>query len=259
MCRHVAYLGPAAPLSQLLYDPPHALAQQAAAPRDMRGGGTINADGFGVGWFPHPDAAPVRYRRHQPIWSDADLPDLAAATASGAVLAAVRSATPGMPVTEAACAPFSAGPGEQWLFSLNGRVAGWPHSVAGLASQLPTAELLALPAQTDSVLLWALLRRRLAQGGSPPAAVAALVVDVLSAAPGSRLNLLLTGPDVIVATVVTHSLSVRHRGGATFVSSEPLDDHPAWRPVPDHTLLVATRESLDESALAPAAALAKGA
>jgi len=61
VCRHLAYLGPPVPLAALLYDPPHSLEHQSWAPRDMRGGGTINADGFGVGWYP-PGADPVRYQ-----------------------------------------------------------------------------------------------------------------------------------------------------------------------------------------------------
>src|SRR6266540_5647101 len=106
MCRHLAYLGPPIPLSRLLFEPPHALVHQSWAPRDMRGGGTINADGFGVGWYPAGAREPIRYRRGTPMWSDAALPGLAAATVSGAVLAAVRSATVGMPVVETAAAPF---------------------------------------------------------------------------------------------------------------------------------------------------------
>src|SRR3954452_16752116 len=119
MCRHLAYVGPPVPLARLLFDPPHALAHQSWAPRDMRGGGTINADGFGVGWYPPGAAAPIRYRRAIAVWGDATLPALAAATSAGAVLAAVRSATVGMPVTEQAAAPFTEGP---WLFSHNGAV-----------------------------------------------------------------------------------------------------------------------------------------
>ncbi|MGH3683255.1 MAG: ergothioneine biosynthesis protein EgtC, partial [Natronosporangium sp.] len=79
MCRHVAYLGPPVPLSRLLCDPPHSLVHQSWAPREMRGTGTINADGFGVGWFPEPAGAePIRVRRECPIWTDVDLPGLAA-------------------------------------------------------------------------------------------------------------------------------------------------------------------------------------
>jgi glutamine amidotransferase len=51
MCRHLVYLGAPQPLSRLLLEPPHSLVHQSWAPREMRGGGTINADGFGVGWF----------------------------------------------------------------------------------------------------------------------------------------------------------------------------------------------------------------
>ena len=59
MCRHLAYLGAPVALSELLLGPPHALVRQAWAPRDMRGGGTINADGFGVAWFPPGAAEPT--------------------------------------------------------------------------------------------------------------------------------------------------------------------------------------------------------
>ena len=88
------------PLGRLLFDPPHSLAHQSWAPADMRGGGTINADGFGVVWYV--DGEPVRIRRDRPLWSDADLPALAGSVSAGTVLAAVRSATVGMPVTESA-------------------------------------------------------------------------------------------------------------------------------------------------------------
>ncbi len=242
MCRHLAYLGPPAPLSTLLFDPPHALVRQSWAPRDMRGGGTINADGFGVGWYPPGAATPVRYRRAGPLWSDPTLPALAAATRAGAVLAAVRSATVGMPVTEHAAAPFGEGP---WLFSHNGGVAGWPDAVAGLAARLPTRDLLTLDAPTDAALLWALVRDRLRAGVPLDKAAAETVAEVAAAAAGSRLNLLLTDGVRVAATTVGHALSVRVRPGSVLVSSEPLDDDPAWRTVPDGHLLVATATTVD--------------
>lgn len=232
MCRHLAYLGPPIPLSRLLFDPPHGLAHQSWAPRDMRGGGTINADGFGLGWFP----LPVVYRSARPLWTDAALPALAASTSSGAVLAAVRSATTGMPVTESAAAPFHAG---SWLFSHNGKIVGWPDSVAGVAAGLPVRDLLTLDAPTDAALLWALVRARLRAGDPLGAALSAVVTTVAAAAPGSRLNLLLTDGDSIAATTYGHALSVRSTTGAVLVASEPLDDDPGWRPVPEHSLLLA--------------------
>nr|MDT0657752.1 ergothioneine biosynthesis protein EgtC [Micromonospora sp. DSM 115978] len=246
MCRHLLYLGPPAPLGALLFDAPHGLARQSWAPRDMRGGGTVNADGFGVGWYP-PDGPPLRYRRDRPIWTDQALPALAAQTRSGAVLAAVRSATAGMPVVETAAAPFADGP---WLFSHNGVIPGWPDSVAALAGDLPTRDLLTLDAPTDSALLWALVRHRLRAGTPAGEAVAVTVREVLAAAAGSRLNLLLTDGREAVATAVGHALSVSERAGAVLIASEPLDDDPSWRPVGDGHLVTvaggrATLRSLD--------------
>jgi len=242
MCRHLAYLGPPVPLRGLLLDPPHSLVRQSWAPRDMRGGGTVNADGFGVGWYAGTGADPVRYRRSEPIWTDTTLPALASATVSGAVLAAVRSATVGMPVTETAAAPFSTGP---WLFSFNGAVRGWPDSVAELAGRLPTRDLLTLDAPTDAALLWALVRHRLRAGATPPEAVAETVRSVAAVAPGSRLNLLLTDGRQVAGTTAGHALSVRATGDSVLLSSEPLDDGPQWRPVPDGSLVLAGAGHLD--------------
>jgi len=242
MCRHLAYLGPPVPLAALLFDPPHSLAHQSWAPRDMRGGGTINADGFGVGWFPPGADTPVRYRRSCPLWADPGLVELAAATASGGVLAAARSATEGMPVEASAAAPFTDG---RWLFSHNGVVRGWPDSVAELSGRLPTRDLITLDAPTDAALLWALVRHRLRAGAGAEAAVGGVVADVARAAPGSRLNLLLTDGATAVASTDGHSLWLHTGAGAVLISSEPLDDDPGWRPVPDRHLVVATASTAD--------------
>lgn len=242
MCRHLGYLGSPVPLKALLLDPPHALATQAWAPRDMRGGGTINADGFGVGWYPPGANAPVRYRSAMPIWSDASLPALASATSAGAILAAVRSATVGLPVVETAAAPFTDG---RWLFSHNGVVRGWPAAIAGLASELPVEDLLTLDAPTDSAALFAFVRAKLRSGEPAAKAVAAVAGEVLAAAPGSRLNFLLTDGTQMIATTLGHSLSVRARAGSVLIASEPLDADPGWRPIPDGHLVVATASSVE--------------
>jgi glutamine amidotransferase len=277
VCRHLAYLGPPIPLADLLFTPPHSLVRQSWAPNDMRGGGTINADGFGVGWFPSTASFPVRYRRSRPLWTDADLPAIAAATLAGAVLAAVRSATVGMPVTESAAAPFLDG---RWLFSHNGKIAGWPDSVAALADRLPPRDLLTLEAPTDSALLWALVRSRLRTGAPPGEALSQVVAEVSAVAPGSRLNLLLHDGDTIAATVRGHALSYlltppapdRHppapdehqpapnghrpdadgrtpvAAGSVLVASEPLFPG-GWLTVPEDSLFVATPSSAAITAL----------
>ena len=239
MCRHLAYLGPACSPAPLVFDAPHALLHQSYAPADMRGGGTVNADGFGLAWYGE-DGVPVRYRRVSPIWADHDAPRLARSVRSGAFVAAVRNGTVGMPSMEAACAPFTDG---RWLFSHNGRVTGWPDSLAALAGKLPVADLLTLDAPTDSALLWALLRERLHAGEDPVEATADLVRRVERAAPGSRLNFLLTDGQLLVATAWTHALSVRETDGAVVVASEPTDTEPGWTPVPEGHAVVARRGS----------------
>ncbi|MGE3284714.1 MAG: ergothioneine biosynthesis protein EgtC [Pseudonocardia sp.] len=250
MCRHLAYLGPPVTLSALVTEPPHGLLHQSYAPRDMRGGGTVNADGFGVGWYPGEAGTPpepVRYRSERPIWSDTAFAGIAGATRSAAVLAAVRSATVGMPVHAGACAPFADG---RWLFSHNGVVRGWPDSVVALAAGLPTADLLTLDAPTDAVLLWALVRHRLRRGEDPAAVLAETVLAVADAAPGSRLNLLLTDGTGVWATAWTHALSVHVTAEAVLAASEPLDERPGWTAVHDRHLVVARPGTCRTTALA---------
>ena len=242
VCRHLAYLGPPVDLASLLLTPPHSLLRQSWAPSDMRGGGTVNADGYGVGWWPATGGPLVRYRRAVPMWTDSGFGPLAASSVSGAVLAAVRSATPGLPVVETACAPFTDG---ALLFSLNGRIVGWPDSIAELAAELPVTDLLTMDAPTDTALLFALVTDRLRRGLPPAAAVAEVVTAVEQAAPGSRLNLLLTDGAMVVASTLTHALSVRAGSGAVTVCSEPTDADPAWRPVPERHLVTATPTKVD--------------
>ncbi len=237
MCRHLAYLGPPRSLYDLVLGPPHSLLHQSFAPADMRGGGTINADGFGIGWYAEGRTEPSRYRRACPMWADEALPDLTRDTRSGAVVAAARSATVGMPVVETAAAPFRGG---RWLFSHNGVVPGWPDVVQPLAEALPARVLMTLDAPTDSALLWALLRARLDAGDDPAKAVGQLVLDVVRASPEARMNLLLTDGRQLVATAWYHALSVLAGDDFVAVSSEPWDDDPRWRGVPDRHLVAAS-------------------
>jgi len=237
MCRHLAYLGPPAPLRSLLIDPPHSLYRQAWAPRLQRHG-TVNADGFGIGWYAGGDPVPARYRRAVPIWGDLSLPDLARVTRSGAVLAAVRSATEGTALGEAAAAPFGAGP---WLFSHNGLLDGWPAAAAAITEHaehaaqargcgsgpvpggsLPqppgaagAAALLSLEAMVDSAFLWALVLERLRAGQAMDAALAATIACVEAAGGTGRFNFLLTDGHSIAATACGDTLWYRQANEET--------------------------------------------
>jgi gamma-glutamyl hercynylcysteine S-oxide hydrolase len=248
MCRHLAYVGPPVSLKSLLIDPPYGLYRQAWAPR-MQRHGTVNADGFGIGWYASGDPVPARYRRAVPIWGDPSLPDLARVTRSSAVLAAVRDATVGTALGEAAAAPFASG---SWLFSHNGLLAGWPASAAGLARVEP---LLAVEAMTDSAFLWALVVERLRSGTAPDVALAATIDAVEAAGRTGRFNFLLTDGRTIVATTAGDTLWYRRADSGVTVASEPCDDEPGWTEVPDRQLLTAAPSQV---AVRPLSSLTEG-
>ncbi|MFB6523613.1 ergothioneine biosynthesis protein EgtC [Streptomyces sp. NPDC056401] len=243
MCRHLAYLGEPVSLGRVLSDPEHSLVRQSWEPRRQRSG-TVNADGFGVGWYAEEDPVPARYRRAGPIWGDLTFSDLARVVRSGAVLAAVRDATRPGADGEAAAAPFAEG---HWLFSHNGSLRDWPDAAGPVAAGLPPRELLSLAARTDSALIWALVLHRLRADPDLGAALAGTVRELAEAAPGSRLNLLLTDGRAIAATAWGDSLWYLADAAAqrTVVASEPYDDDARWCEVPDGTLLTATRTRID--------------
>jgi len=251
VCRHLAYLGPARALRAVLLDPPYGLERQSWAPR-RQAHGTVNADGFGVGWYADGDPVPARYRRAGPLWADPGFADLARVVRSSAVLAAVRSATPGQAPGEAAAAPFADGP---WLFSHNGCLPGWPVSSSALASEVPADVLLGAGVLTDSTVLWALVRADLAAGRAPEVALARAALAGRRV-PGARVNLLLTDGVRVLATTAGDTLTYRRRPGEVVVASESTDDEPGWVDVPDDHLLTATAAAVSMRPLAEAADVA---
>ncbi|WP_280234594.1 ergothioneine biosynthesis protein EgtC [Nocardia cyriacigeorgica] len=259
MCRHLAYVGPRVPVGDLLTRGPHALRTQAWAPRDMRGGGTINADGFGVAWWRPADgtgpAHASRYRNAAPIWTDPAVAEVLPQIESWAVLAAVRSATVGMPVERAACAPFI---DDGWAFSHNGVVPNWRKALtasladldsaatrAGATRMFQTADLLDAESATDSAALWVLLRGLLTPGApedlvaSPGEALRLLVTTVVAHAPSARLNLLLGDGTALWATAWEHALSALVTDDYAVLASEPYDADPRWQSIPEHSLVFA--------------------
>ncbi|WP_049580057.1 ergothioneine biosynthesis protein EgtC [Streptomyces sp. SBT349] len=246
MCRHLAYLGPPRPLAELLTDPAHSLYEQAYAPAHAPAHAqapTVNADGFGIGWYPPEDGAgPVRYRRAVPMWADANLPGLAAVIHSGAVLAAVRAATPGTSHDESAAAPFALG---RWLFSHNGTVPRWELLPADTGERLTAAELLGMEARSDSALLCVMTGRRLTTGRPLGEALADVVHRTTDARPAARLNLLVTDGHAIAATRHGASLWYRTAEDEVTVASEPAPGEPGWHEVPDHSLILATQHTTE--------------
>lgn len=310
MCRHLAYLGPPISVHDLLYAPPHSLEHQSYA-AELCGHGALNADGFGIGWYPaasarplpagaggwsgageeaagpseapsqasavaqglgRPDPAlrpgpatsrsalnpgsattaargsderPVRYRRSMPIWADASFADIAPVISVTCAVAAVRSATPGFPVEESGAQPFVAG---HRLFSHNGRIEGF----AGVEARLRARALEALGddpaavpdarAPLDSAALLALAVGYWRAGATLGDGLAEVVAEVgaLGGTAGTRLNLLAADGSALAATTYGDSLFVRDdrdHGGPAVLASEPYDDAPSWRRLPDRSLV----------------------
>jgi gamma-glutamyl hercynylcysteine S-oxide hydrolase len=223
MCRHLAWLGRPRSLSSLVLEPRSSLLVQSYAPRRQRYG-TLNADGWGVGFYVPGRPEPARWRSARPLWTDASFASVAPVVSSGCVLAAVRSATVGMPIEESAAAPFADG---RWLLSHNGRVD---------RAVLPPAR--DAESTVDSALLAALVFAR------GPETLGATVREVAALDPAARLNLLVTDGGRLLATTWGDTLSVLTTPEGTALASEPWDDDPAWADVPDRHLVEVTPDGV---------------
>jgi glutamine amidotransferase len=223
MCRHLAWLGRPRTLASLVLDPPSSLLVQSYAPRRQRYG-TVNADGWGVGFYAPDRPEPARWRSARPLWGDPSFASVAPVLSSGCVVAAVRSATVGMPLEESAAAPFTDG---RVLLSHNGRVD------RAVLPPVRDAE-----STVDSALLAALAFDRGLD------ALAATVAEVGAADPAARLNLLAADGTRLLATTWGDTLSVLVTDDGTALASEPWDDDPAWRDVPDRHLVEVTSDGL---------------
>jgi glutamine amidotransferase len=234
MCRHLAHLGHAVSLEELLVEPPFGLLRQSYAPR-RQAHGLMNADGFGVGWYDPVRPEPARYRRAVPMWADRSFASLAGVVRSVCVLAAVRSTTVGGPPDESAAAPFLLR--GQVLLSHNGRAR-----VDAVAPLVDAVDLAAIGSTVDSAYLAALVSARLDAGLRE--ALSSVVREVGFLDAGARLNLLATDGESVVATTWGDTLTTRTTDRGVVVASEASDDGPGWMDVPDRTLVTVTSSGL---------------
>lgn len=216
MCRHLGWLGEPVPIASLVLDPPSGLRVQSYAPRRQRHG-LLNADGWGVGFYDAAIPGPRRWRSASPLWGDASFASVSPALRSPCVVAAVRSATVGMPIEAGACAPFTDG---HWLLSHNGIVD------RAVLPPAPAAE-----STVDSAVLAALIFDRGLD------ALPDTIVEVARVDPGARLNILAANGSRLLATTWGDTLSMLCRDDGVVLASEPYDDHPDWRDIPDRHLV----------------------
>ena len=230
MCRHLGWLGEPRTLADLVLDQPSSLLVQSYAPRRQKHG-RVNADGWGVGFYASDRPRPARWRSDRPLWTDSSFASVAPVISSRCVLAAVRSATVGMPIEESAAAPFTSG---RWLLSHNGVVD---------RSALPADR--AAESACDAALLAAHVFARGAER------VGETVLEVAGRDPTARLNLLLTDGDRLLATTWGDTLSVLVDEFGVLLASEPYDDDPRWRDLPDRHLIEATPDGVAVTPLEP--------
>ena len=258
MCRIAAYLGgDETSLSSLVLEPEHSLLVQSYAPQEMMSG-VVNADGFGCGWYaPEVDGEPAVYRSNAPMWADRSFASIAPKVRSRTALAAVRSATPGLPAEESGVPPFASGP---YLFAHNGAIKNFRGSaMRPLRDTLSDESYSGLLGVTDSETIFALLLDRL-RAGKAEVGDATALSEATAVALGkvtaiceeldipATLNVGVTDGEAMVFTRFStegpgNSLYSLEDGrsfpGAVVIASERFDDDPAWRPVPDRHLLVA--------------------
>jgi len=258
MCRIAAYLGrEQIPLSSLVLEPKHSLLVQSYAPKEMMSG-VVNADGFGAGWYtPEVDGEPAVYRSNAPIWADRSFASIAPKVRSATVLAAVRSATPGLPAEESGVPPFASGP---YLFAHNGAIKNFrTAAMRPLRDALSDASYSELLGVTDSETIFAFLLDRLHEAKASPGDSGSLaeataetvqLVSTLCAELGvyASLNVGITDGEATVFTRYStegpgNSLYFVEDGeafpNAVVVASERLDGDAGWQQAPDRHLLVA--------------------
>ena len=230
MCRHLGWLGADVTVSSLVLDPPQGLRVQSYAPRRQKHC-LLNADGWGVGFFDGDTAR--RWRSPAPLWGDTSFESVAPALRSHCVVAAVRSATVGMPIEVSATAPFTDG---HWLLSHNGVV---DRTVLPLSAGDIRAESVC-----DSALLAAAI---FARGMD---ALGDTIIEIGAADPIARLNILAANGSRLVATAWGDTLSILRRDDGVVLASEPYDDDPDWEDVPDRHLVEVTADGVTMTSLA---------
>jgi gamma-glutamyl hercynylcysteine S-oxide hydrolase len=221
MCRHLGWLGADVTVSSLVLDPPNGLRVQSYAPRRQKYC-LLNADGWGVGFFDGDE--PRRWRSAAPLWGDTSFESVAPALRSHCVVAAVRSATVGMPIEVSATAPFTDG---HWLLSHNGVVD------RTVLPPTPSAESVC----DSAILAAAIFARGLDALGDT-------VVEVGTADPIARLNILAGNGSRLLATAWGDTLSILRRDDGVVLASESYDDDSDWEDVPDRHLVEVTAKGV---------------
>lgn len=271
MCRFALYLGDGITISSLITEPTHSIVRQSYQSREREE--PLNGDGFGIAWYaPEMSDEPALFRDISPAWNNQNLINLARVVRTRCLLAHVRAASPGLPVTRLNCHPFA---WENLAFMHNGVIGGFRRLRRHLMARLSDEAYQAVAGTTDSECLFALLVDGYLEKGRPPldaGVLAELLVHAMAIVETARreagvvepsfLNLAIT--DGRHAVVTRFTSNVRDDGeslhyhcgggylceegvcrmvapdagkGAVIVASESLSGDPGWMPVPPNHLI----------------------
>lgn len=268
MCRFVLYLGPEITMSSLVTEPTHSIVVQSF--RSDERVEPLNGDGFGVGWYPAGQGSqPAIFKSVLPAWSNQNLRNLSRVIQSHCILAHVRAASPGLPVTRVNCHPFTR---DGLAFMHNGAIGDYRVSKRNFYNLLTDSSFDAMQGTTDSEMIFSLFidqyysKDHEATADKMAIAMAATIEIVESThkssgcATESNLNLVVTDGRQAVVTRYSsdgsapNSLHIHtgHRyscdGGnarldrcedpTVLVASEPLTQDDSWQSVPPNHMVV---------------------
>ena len=280
MCRFLAYKGHEIFLSDLLTRSEQSLIRQSYHAREREE--PLNGDGFGVGWYAQgQDATPGVFTSIQPAWANRNLHRLADKIQSTSILAHVRAASPGTPVTELNCHPFQHG---RFLWMHNGRIAEFRKIRRTLREHLQDEFYDLIQGTTDSEHVFALFLNQLGnreshydvdilrQTMTETISLIERWLDEAGVSTSSWLNFCIADGDRLLATKYVTNASDQpqslyftrgdrfelrdghyrmmqrdEHNGAVIIASEPLtDERGDWEPVPlNHCISVSPELNID--------------
>jgi len=149
-------------MGALVTEPAHSVIVQSYRSEEREE--PLNGDGFGVAWYPDDaDIAPAVFKSVSPAWNNQNLLNLSPVIHSHCILAHVRAASPGLPVTRLNCHPFAR---NRLTFMHNGSIGEFRAIKRQLRGMLSDASYAWVQGTTDSETIFALF------------------VDIYSALPG---------------------------------------------------------------------------
>ncbi len=275
MCRIVFYKGPPIRMSSLITEPTHSIIHQSYHSKERSE--PLNGDGFGIGWYaPEATDQPVIFKDVTPAWNNMNLANLAPVVTSSCIVGHIRAATPGLPVAQLNCHPFS---WRRFLFAHNGEIGGFQQIRRQIQAGLGDQAYEVIQGSTDSEYLFAVFideYSRVTDGPKLERMVSALERSIarvialqyeFDIEESSYLNLILTDGDLTIVTRfinnandepntlylrtgsayecvdgVCHMAEDLPNARAVLIASEPLSQDGGWQRVGANRMLLIGQE-----------------